>query len=337
MGPKMSPFRSRFGRLAASLVLGLGVLLVAVDQADARRVNTGGIGSRGVRTYQAPPATPTAPGTAAPIDRTMTPRAQAAQPGQAQPMAGAQSPGASRFGGFGGILGGLAVGGLVGMLLGHGFGGAAGLMGLVLQIGLVVLAVMAFRRFFGRAGLAGRAGAAARPAYAGASMSAMHREAGGGTAGGPVPGLAPSGGSAPGAPKDGVGLGGSDFAAFERLLGEIQAAHAAEDFAGLRARTTPEVMSYFAEELGENATRGVRNEVSDVRLLQGDLAESWREGDTDYATVAMRYSSVDATRDRATGQIVEGDAERPTETVEIWTFARTRRADWKLSAVQAAA
>ncbi|MGO1076403.1 Tim44 domain-containing protein [Inquilinus sp. CA228] len=327
----MSLFRSRLGRLVASLVLGLGVLLVAVDQADARRVNSGGFGSRGVRTFQAPPATPTAPGTAAPIDRSMTPRTQtAAQPGpaqlgQTQPGAGVQSPG--RFGGFGGILGGLAVGGLVGMLLGHGFGGAAGLMGLVLQIGLVVLAVMAFRRFFSRA---------PRPAYAGPSMSAMGGEA----AGGPVPGLAGSGrpeSAARGAPKDGVGLDGSDFNAFERLLGEIQAAHAAEDFAGLRARTTPEVMSYFAEELGENATRGVKNEVSDVRLLQGDLAESWREGDTDYATVAMRYSSVDATRDRATGRIVEGDADKPTETVEIWTFARQNRADWKLSAVQAAA
>ena len=96
-------------------------------------------------------------------------------------------------------------------------------------------------------------------------------------------------------------------------------------------------MSYFAEELGENATRGVRNEVSDVRLLQGDLAESWREADTDYATVALRYSSIDATRDRATGRVIEGDAEKPTETVEIWTFARKNRADWKLSAVQAAA
>lgn len=329
-GPEMSPFRSRFGKIVASLVLGLGVLLVAVDQADARRVNSGGFGSRGVRTFQAPPATPTAPGTAAPIDRTMTPRTQAAQPGQAQPMAGVQSQAAGRFGGFGGILGGLALGGLVGMLLGHGFGGAAGLMGLVLQIGLVVLAVMAFRRIFGRAG---------RPAFAGPAMSGMHREAAGGLA----PGLAASGGSrrpdsaAPQAPRDEIGLGPSDFDAFERLLGEIQTAHGAEDFTGLRARTTPEVMSYFAEELGENATRGVRNEVSDVRLLQGDLAESWREADTDYATVALRYSSVDATRDRVTGRIIEGDAEKPTETLEIWTFARKNRGDWKLSAVQAAA
>ncbi|WP_225768522.1 TIM44-like domain-containing protein [Inquilinus sp. Marseille-Q2685] len=325
----MSPFRSRIGRIAASLVLGLGVLLAAVDQADARRVNSGGIGSRGVRTYQAPPATPTAPGTAAPIDRSMTPQAQAAQPGQARPAAGVQSPAAGRFGGFGGILGGLAFGGLLGMLLGHGFGGAAGLIGLVLQIGLVVLAVMAVRRLFGRAG---------RPAYAGPGMSMMNRGAAGAHAPGPADSARPAGGAAPRAgARDEVGLAGPDFDAFERLLGEIQARYSAEDFAGLRARTTPEVMSYFAEELGENATRGVRNEVSAVRLLQGDLAEAWREGDTDYATVAMRYSSVDATRDRATGRIVEGDADRPTETVEIWTFARKNRAEWKLSAVQAAA
>jgi hypothetical protein len=36
-----------------------------------------------------------------------------------------------------------------------------------------------------------------------------------------------------------------------------------------------------------------------VKLLQGDVAEAWREGDDDYATVAMRYSMVDRTLDRA--------------------------------------
>jgi len=35
--------------------------------------------------------------------------------------------------------------------------------------------------------------------------------------------------------------------------------------------------------------------VSDVKLLQGDLAEAWREGDTDYASVALRFSLVDKT------------------------------------------
>ena len=38
---------------------------------------------------------------------------------------------------------------------------------------------------------------------------------------------------------------------------------------------------YFAEELDANAARGVANRVEDVRLLQGDLAKSWREGAID--------------------------------------------------------
>eukprot|EP01133_Synstelium_polycarpum_P030444 gene30444-37763_t len=45
--------------------------------------------------------------------------------------------------------------------------------------------------------------------------------------------------------------------------------------------------------LGENATKGVRNSVSDVKLLQGDIAESWHENNADYATLAMHYSSID--------------------------------------------
>ena len=46
------------------------------------------------------------------------------------------------------------------------------------------------------------------------------------------------------------------------------------------------MLSYFAEELTQNASRGVVNKISDVKLLQGDLSEAWREGYDDYATVA---------------------------------------------------
>lgn len=95
-------------------------------------------------------------------------------------------------------------------------------------------------------------------------------------------------------------------------------------------------MGYLAEELGQNGARGVKNEVSQVRLLQGDLAEAWREGGLDYATVAMRYESLDVTRERATGRVVDGDPDRPTETTELWTFVRERGGNWRLSAIQAA-
>ena len=80
--------------------------------------------------------------------------------------------------------------------------------------------------------------------------------------------------------------------------------------------------------------RGVVNKVSNVKLLQGDLAEAWREGDTDYATVAMRFSLNDFMVDRASGRVVEGDPTHPQEVAELWTFRRAHGGPWMLSAIQ---
>jgi predicted lipid-binding transport protein (Tim44 family) len=74
--------------------------------------------------------------------------------------------------------------------------------------------------------------------------------------------------------------------------------------------------------------------------VQGDLSEAWRENGSDYATVAMRFSLIDAIVDRATGQVISGDRTRPTEATEFRTFRREdrSRADgWQLSAIQQAA
>ena len=62
----------RFKGLFAVAALGIAVSFVAVDMAEARRAS-GGFGSRGTRTFSAPPATNTAPGQAAPMNRSMTP------------------------------------------------------------------------------------------------------------------------------------------------------------------------------------------------------------------------------------------------------------------------
>ena len=125
----------------------------------------------------------------------------------------------------------------------------------------------------------------------------------------------------------------ADFDAFERILGEVQTAYGAEDLGALRARVTPEMLSYYSEELAKNASRGLVNQLSNVKLLQGDLAEGWRESDDDYATVAMRYSLTDRTLERASGRVVEGD-DRAQEATELWTFRRTGGGNWLLSAVQ---
>lgn len=241
------------------------------------------------------------------------------------------------------MLGGLAAGflgaGLFGLLFGHGLagglGGMASALGLLLQLGLIALVGMwLYRMWQGRR----------QPAFASgpqAGGNGLHRSGLTGVSGlgatGPLGGGAtgPLGGSTASrsGPVDEVGIKPEDYQAFERLLVEIQAAYSDEDINKLRMLAMPEMVSYLTEQLAENASRGVVNKVSDVKLEQGDLAEAWREGDTEYATVAMRFSLIDRTIDRATGRLVEGSDARDMAT-EVWTFRRTRGGQWMLSAIQ---
>jgi predicted lipid-binding transport protein (Tim44 family) len=145
----------------------------------------------------------------------------------------------------------------------------------------------------------------------------------------------------PGAPSSGadISLTGADQEAFERLLIELQDAFGHEDYGRLRTITTPEIMSYLAEELSDNATHGRRNEVSGTRLLDAEVSEAWRDDDgSDYATIAMRYESIDVMRDRNSGAILTGDPGRPTQATELWTFIRPSGSwsTWKVSAIQEA-
>ena len=93
------------------------------------------------------------------------------------------------------------------------------------------------------------------------------------------------------------------------------------------------MVSYFSEQLSEQVSRGVRNQVSDVRLVSGDLAQAWTEQGRDYATVAMRFSMIDVTKD-AVGRVVDGSPTEHQTVTEIWTFVRSRGGHWILSAIQ---
>ncbi|MFB2565322.1 Tim44 domain-containing protein [Rhizobium sp. IMFF44] len=320
----------RFAKIAAIVVLAAASSVATFDAADARRAGSSGFGSRGTRTFDTPAITRTAPTQAAPIDRSMTQRPQ--QQTTTQPPLGApQRPGL--FGGFGGsMIGGLIAGGLLGMMLGHGFGGGIGFLGMLLQIGLIVLLISFAMRFFANRQRTQYAAPGSGSSY---NMNPMNN-----AGASPRPSFSiPSIGGAAAAPKarqanDEIGLQQADLDRFEHLLTEIQSAYGKEDYATLRRLTTPEAMSYLAEELGENATSGVRNSVSDVRLLQGDIAEAWREDNAEYATLAMRYSSIDAMVDRTTGKLVDGDDRNPSETTELLTFVRKPGSDWTLSAIQ---
>ena len=107
------------------------------------------------------------------------------------------------------------------------------------------------------------------------------------------------------------------------MLGDIQAAWSNEDVARLQRWRRRKWCRISPRTSQANRARNVVNKVSDIKLLQGDLAEAWREGDTDYASVAMRFSLIDKTIDRASGRLVEG-SEQPTEATEVWTFLRPR-------------
>jgi predicted lipid-binding transport protein (Tim44 family) len=314
--------------LSLSLVMGLSL----ASEADARR--GGSFGSRGARTYSAPPPTKTAPTQTAPVQRSMTSpqpgqpgAANAARPSAANPM------NAPRRGGFLGnpLVRGLMLGGLIGLLLGHGFGaGLAGALGGILQIALVALVAMLVFRFF--ANRRRNATATAAPMQAGNASFRSPFEV-------EQPATPASAGYGAGAAHyagEDFAVQSSDREVFERMLREIQEAFGREDYGAIRERSTPEIMSYLAEELSQNATRGVRNEVRDVQMLEGDVAEAWREGEAEYATAALRYSSRDWMVDRQSGAVVEGDPDAVTETTELWTFVRSPGQSWKLSAIQEA-
>jgi predicted lipid-binding transport protein (Tim44 family) len=305
---------------AIAVILALALPVVAaVSSADARVGGGFGSGSRGTRTFAPPPSTSTAPGGAQPLNRTFT---QPGSPGIGAPAA-AGGGFFNRLGGRG-MLGGLAAGflgaGLLGMLFGGGmFGGLGGMssiFGLILQIGLIFIVVRLAMSWWQRRH-------ETAPAYAG-------------------PAAAPGAPSSFRAAATGFGLGSgsapleilpADYEAFERLLGDIQAAWSNEDVAKLHTLATPEMVSYFTKDLEANRARNVVNKVSGTKLLQGDLAEAWREGDADFASVAMRFSLIDTTVDRTSGRLVEG-SEQPSEVTEVWTFLRPRGGNWELSAIQ---
>ncbi len=244
-------------------------------------------------TFSAPPATPTAP-TAAPIQRSIT------QTDSAAPIGQSMRPG---LGGglFSGLVGGFLGAGLFGLLFGQGlFGGMAGfasIIGLLLQVMLVVLVARLIFAWWQRRNMLMPAYAAAQPAI------------------------------------------GHGFGGLSGMIGAANARPAREtltiakkNLSTLRAKLTPEMVSYFSEQLAANASRGLINHVDDVKLLQGDLAEAWHEGGADYATVAMKFLLRDSIVERASGRTIEGGEQ--SIVTEVWTFMRARGSDWLLSAIQ---
>jgi predicted lipid-binding transport protein (Tim44 family) len=312
-------FTQRTRGVVRAIAVALSLLLptvVAISSADARVGGGFSSGSRGSRSFSTPPSTSTAPGTTQPLNRSF------GQPG----VNSAANGGMLNRGGFfgrpgGGLLGGFAAGflgaGLLGLLFGgglfSGIGGLSSILGLILQVVLIVFLARLAMSWWQRRN-------APSPAFAGGAQGSNA-----------TPGFGSGFGFGANSPP--LEIKPADYEAFERLLSEIQAAWSNEDVAKMHTLATPEMVSYFTKDLEANRARNVVNKVSGTRLLQGDLAEAWREGETDFASVAMRFSIVDKTVDRASGRVVEG-GDQPVEVTEVWTFLRPRGSNWELSAIQ---
>jgi predicted lipid-binding transport protein (Tim44 family) len=307
--------------LLAMFVCATVALAPALADARAGSSSSGkssSMGSRGSRTYDS--------NSAQPMNRSMT----------TQPQAGGVQPGMAPSPAFAGggsffqrhpFLTGLAGGFIGSMLFSHmGYAadatsGGSGL-GMVLQlliIGLLIyFAVRLFRSYRGRALSRGMAGGApfSVPRSAGAAAAPVQRDRG----------------------RD-IGLADADLNSFQQIHAVVQEAWSASDLGRLRRVMTPEMLSYFSEELTKNASQGTQNIVSGVELVKGDLSESWEEGDLQYATAYMRWRALDfvARLGRSPGDpdyIVRGDPRTPVEAEEVWTFVRRPGGDWLLSAIQ---
>ncbi len=293
---------SLFFCLTLALAPSLAEARAGSSYSSGGKSSSSSMGSRGTRTFEN--------NGAAPVTRSMNP----VSPSTTSPLGGAAAPA------YGGsffqrhpFLTGLA-GGFLGSMLFSGLGGFGHVFG-----GLLQFLIIGFLIFFLVRWLIGRfapAGGGAMPRSVGAAAAPAARFRGRDTT-----------------------VGDEDLNAFQAIHAAVQEAWGRGDLGRLRPLMTPEMLSYFSEELTRSTSQGVQNIVSDVKLLKGDISESWEEGDLQYATAYLRWSALDyvVRTGRSPGQpdyLVSGDPKTPTEAEEVWTFARGRGGNWLLSAIQ---
>jgi predicted lipid-binding transport protein (Tim44 family) len=257
----------------------LGGVLV-VNDVEAKRM--GGARSSGVQ-RSVTPSTPAKPAQ------------QQAAPQQGQTTAAPAASGMSRWMP---LLGGLALGGMLGYL----FGGN-GLMGVLLLVALAIVAVLAFRAFARR----GTREAPQRMQYAGMSQETVVAP--------PPPSQAVAQASLAGLPA------GFDSAGFLKAakLNFIRL-QAANDGARL-----DEIREFMTDELFEELKNGIGgHQQTDVASLQADLLEVATEGERHWASVHF------------SGTIRETPGAAPAGFEEVWNLVKPAdgSSGWLLAGIQ---
>ncbi len=302
--------RRPIAALAAALVLFLSLaalaFLTGAQPAEAARLG-GGRSFGGGKLFSTPykaPSTPSGSGM------------RQSAPSQSAPNA---APRPSRFGGLGGMFGGLLMGGLLGSLLfGGGFSGINFMDILLIGGGIFLLMKL----------LRGRRPATARePAYAGASYrdAAAQYDAGGRPDG--WAGLSSGAGAAQGTPAMDApvppGFDQEEFldgakAAYVRLQGSWDR----RDLDDVRRFTEPDVYEEIARQAEEDPNPGR----TEILLLEARLLEVKTENG---ATLATVYFDALLREDAA--------RETPEQTREVWRFTRRENEpnpEWKLAGIQ---
>ena len=310
----MSAWRSLLFALLCALLALSPSLADARAGATARSGGSGmsysSQGSMGSRTYT--------PNGGQAIDRSTAPQSQAGSPYYGRPGFAQSHPFLTGlFGGF--------IGSWIGSLLFPHWGMGYGVFGSLFSWLLIILAISFLFRMF-------RRGMATEPPVYGGGPSL------GGMGFGMRPGLGFGGGAAA-TPTRPLTVDATDQAAFEAILKAVQGAWSKGDLETLRHYVTPEMLSYFREELATNTSQGVENHVEDVELIRGDVRDAWDEGPLQYATCLLHWRAIDCTvrTDRKPGDadwLVGGDPRRSSEAQELWTFARSPGGHWLLSAIQ---
>ncbi len=349
-----------------SILVALLVGLSMASDAWARASKSTSTGSRGTRTYDRPierSYTPP-PATAAPARPSVeqTPLTQPAAPAAQQPMyrpgtMGQTAPGMAaaaqpsffqRNPMMAGVLGGLVGAGIGSMLFGHSPALAAAsdaapgasMMGILLQVALIGgLAWLAFRLFRRKTAPAADANPYGvqghgysehghdqgyqRDAVTYPNGQTHHQE----------PQLA-LGNANPRRIEKEFEPSHEDKDEFTRIVQGVQKAWSDGNMAALRPLVTPEILGWMSEDLARDQSKGLRNVVENVTLLKGDVTESWREEKLEYATAMITFSALDYMVEEESGKVVEGDAHKPVEATEAWTFARSPGGKWLLSAIE---
>ena len=291
--------KTLFLSFAAAL---LGASLVMVD-AEAARMG----GGRSVGAQRSVTSTPAKPAQT----QQMAPNSQPGAQQGAAAAPGAQPQPASGFAKWAPMLGGLALGGMLGWLLGaNGMGG--------LMVGILLAALLAFAAFaLVRMFMQKRSGASQPMQYAGLGSE---------TVAAPPPSQASGFERAPVSAMASATIpDGFDVAGFLRAAKlnymKLQIANDKGDLEELREFTSPEL---FEELKRDVVGRGGASQHTDVLSLNADLLEVATEGDKHWASV--RFSGT--IRESAVGQ-TEGFE-------EVWNLAKPvdGSGGWTLAGIQ---